>query len=90
MWYQGIVGRFVTEWAGPESFLRKLSVSMKANNCPGDTLTLRGVVVGTSQDAHGRTIADLDVRIDNQLGPDAVIAAVSVELAREGEETADA
>lgn len=81
MWYQGLVGRFVTEWGGPESFLRRLRVEMKANGCPGDVLTVRGTVLRKLEDAAGRSLVELDVRIDNQLQPDAVIAAVTLELA---------
>ena len=44
MWYQGLLGRFVNEWGGPESFIRKLSFDMRATNCPGDLLTVHGTV----------------------------------------------
>jgi acyl dehydratase len=81
MWYQGLIGRFVTEWGGPESFLRRLKVQMKANGCPGDTLTVRGAVLSTSRDDQGRKLADIDVRIDNQRQADAVIATLTLELA---------
>ena len=80
MWYQGLVGRFVTEWGGPESFLRRLKVEMKANGCPGDTLTVRGTVLAASRDDAGRKLVDIDVRIDNQDQPDAVIAKLTLEL----------
>jgi acyl dehydratase len=81
MWYQGLIGRFVTEWGGPESFLRKLKVDMKANGSPGDTQTVRGTVLSASRDDRGRKLVDIDVRIDNQRQPDAVIAKVTLELA---------
>jgi acyl dehydratase len=81
MWYQGLIGRFVTEWGGPESFLRKLKVQMKANGCPGDTLTVRGAVLSTSRDDQGRKLVDIDIRIDNQRKADAVIATLTLELA---------
>lgn len=81
MWYQGLIGRFATEWGGPESFLRKLKVDMKANGSPGDTLTVRGAVLATSRDDAGRKLVDIDVRIDNRRQADAVIAKLTLELA---------
>ncbi len=80
MWYQGIFGRYVTDWAGHESFLRALAVRMHAPNCPGDTLTVRGVVTRRTTQA-GRRLVELDLAIDNQLQEKSVTATVAVELA---------
>lgn len=80
MWYQGLSGRFVTRWAGPDAFLRRLKVDMKANNCPGDTVTVRGTVTKKYVDEAGHHVVDLDIRMDNQRGTDAVIVATTVEL----------
>jgi hypothetical protein len=41
----GYVGRFVTDWAGPEAWLRAVDIQLGAPNHPGDTMTLRGRVV---------------------------------------------
>jgi hypothetical protein len=41
----GFVGRFVTDWAGPEAWLRAVDIQLGAPNHPGDTMTLRGRVV---------------------------------------------
>ena len=79
MWYQGLLGRFVNEWGGPESFIRKLSFDMRATNCPGDTLTVRGTVT-KKYEQEGQRLVDLDVRIDNQLQPDTVTARITLEL----------
>jgi hypothetical protein len=81
MWYQGIVGRYVTDWGGSEAFLRRLRVDMRAHCCPGDQLTVHGTVVRRHRDAEQRLLVDLDVRIDRHDHPDAVVAAVTVELA---------
>jgi acyl dehydratase len=82
MWYQGFIGRYVTtEWAGHEALLRRLAFSMRGPNCPGDVITARGRVLKKYQQ-DGRKLVDLDVRLDNQLGPDQVIASVTVEFAR--------
>ncbi len=40
----GYVGRYVTDWAGPEALLRAVDIRLGAPNYPGDTLTLRGHV----------------------------------------------
>ena len=40
----GYVGRFVTDWAGPEAILREVDIRLGAPNYPGDTMTLTGRV----------------------------------------------
>ncbi|CRK57782.1 FIG01000915: hypothetical protein [Alloactinosynnema sp. L-07] len=40
----GIVGRYVTSWAGPASVVKKLRIRLGVPNHPGDTMTLRGSV----------------------------------------------
>jgi len=40
----GYVGRFVTDWAGPEALLRRVDIRLGAPNYPGDTMTLSGRV----------------------------------------------
>ena len=40
----GFVGRFVTDWAGPDAFIKKVSIRLGVPNYPGDTMTLRGTV----------------------------------------------
>ena len=41
----GYVGRFVTDWAGPEALLRSVDIRLGAPNHPGDCMTLRGRVL---------------------------------------------
>jgi acyl dehydratase len=40
----GWVGRFVTDWAGPEALLRRVDIRLGAPNYPGDTMKMRGKV----------------------------------------------
>lgn len=40
----GYVGRFVTDWAGPEALLRSVDIRLGAPNYPGDCMTLTGRV----------------------------------------------
>ena len=41
----GYVGRFVTDWAGPDAMLKKVAIKLGAPNSPGDTMKLRGEVI---------------------------------------------
>lgn len=83
MWYQGLVGRYVSDWAGPNSFLCRLGIEMRANCGPGDTLTVSGRVVTKRVDDRRRRVADLAVTIAKDDGTEAVRAAASVELWRQ-------
>ena len=40
----GFVGRFVTDWAGPDAVLKKVAIRLGAPNYPGDTMQLTGSV----------------------------------------------
>jgi len=40
----GYVGRFVTDWAGPEALLRSVDIQLGVPNYPGDTMRIRGRV----------------------------------------------
>ncbi len=40
----GLVGRYVTDWAGPEAVLERVAIRLGAPNYPYDTMTLSGVV----------------------------------------------
>ncbi|MGI9433032.1 MAG: MaoC/PaaZ C-terminal domain-containing protein [Myxococcota bacterium] len=47
----GYVGRFVTDWAGPDAAIRQLSVKLGGPNLPGDTMKMSGKVVEADADA---------------------------------------
>ena len=40
----GFVGRYVTDWAGPQALLRSVKIRLGAPNYPGDCMTLTGRV----------------------------------------------
>lgn len=40
----GYVGRYVTDWAGPDAALEQVSIRLGAPNMPGDTMSMSGVV----------------------------------------------
>jgi hypothetical protein len=72
----GFVGRFITDWAGPDAVLRKVSIRLGAPNYPGDTMHLTGTV--TALDATSRTV-EVAVRGANDLG-DHVTGTVTLTL----------
>jgi acyl dehydratase len=41
---EGWVCRFVTDWAGPDAVIRRLSVKLGAPNLPGDEMRITGTV----------------------------------------------
>lgn len=40
----GLVGRFITDWVGPEALLRKVAIRLGVPNYPGDEMTITGDV----------------------------------------------
>jgi hypothetical protein len=71
----GLVGRFVTEWAGPEAFVEHVAIRLGVANFPYDTLRLAGHVV-----AKGERVVEIESRGTNSLG-DAVTGSADVRLA---------
>jgi len=59
----GLVARYVTDWAGPRARLRRVAIRLGAPNSPGDTMTLTGDVVST---ADGNVV--VQVRGTNSVG----------------------
>jgi acyl dehydratase len=72
----GLVGRFVTDWAGPDAIVRAVRIRLGVPNYPGDTMTLTGSVSGL--DAATRNVT-ITVRGANSLG-DHVTGTVEVTL----------
>ena len=70
----GLVGRYVTDWAGPESMVRKVAIRLGVPNYPGDEMVMTGRVV--SNDAG---VVELEVVGRNRMG-DHVTGTVVVEL----------
>ena len=72
----GFVGRFVTDWAGPDAILKKVAIRLGAPNYPGDEMVMTGAV---TEKADGRVV--VAVKGANGLG-DHVTGTVEVELPR--------
>lgn len=75
----GVVGRYVTDWAGPNAVLKKVAIKLGAPNFPGDTMKMTGVVKG-KEDPTG--VVDLEVVGRNSWGSH-VTATVRVALPKE-------
>ena len=63
----GFVGRFVTDWAGPNAILKSVSIRLGAPNYPYDTMRMTGKVE-QKEIAGGEATVDLSVRGANELG----------------------
>jgi len=72
----GFVGRFITDWAGPDAVLKAVKIRLGAPNYPGDTMTMTGKVIGKEGGA-----VEVEVRGANELG-DHVTGTVTLELPR--------
>ena len=46
----GLIGRYVTDWAGANAVIRGLAIKLGTPNLPGDTMTLSGRVSSKSDD----------------------------------------
>ena len=77
----GLVGRFVTDWAGPDAFLKKVSIRLGTQNLPGDTMTLTGRV-SAKDETDG--YVDIELAGANSTG-NHVTGTVRVRLPRAGD-----
>jgi acyl dehydratase len=75
----GLVGRFVTDWAGPNAVLKTASIKLGAPNLPGDTMKMKGTVKA-KDDAEGTV--QVEVVGSNSWG-DHVTGTVTVALPRQ-------
>ena len=64
----GMVSRFLTDWAGPKSRVRRMKVAMRGNVCAGDDMILTGKVTKKYEE-DGEHRVDVDVTIATQEGP---------------------
>lgn len=70
------VGRFVTDWTGPNAILRSVKIRLGAPNYPGDTMVVSGAVTAVDPSERIVTVA---VKGSNSLG-DHMNATVEVVL----------
>jgi acyl dehydratase len=81
----GLVGRFLTDWAGPGGFLRRVDIRLGAPNYPDDTMVLSGEVIEVADDGDdpGRGIVSVALKGANSLG-NHVQGTASLSLPKEG------
>jgi acyl dehydratase len=70
----GFVGRFITDWAGPDAVLKSVKIRLGAPNYPGDTMTMTGKVTKKDDQA-----IEVEIRGANS-GGDHVTGTVALEL----------
>lgn len=71
----GWVGRFVTDWAGPDAVLKKVAIRLGAPNYPDDTMLMTGRVKSKGGDG----LVEVEIKGENSLG-DHVIGTVTLVL----------
>jgi acyl dehydratase len=59
--------RFLTDWAGPEAMIRKISVRLGVPVFPGHTLTYTGEITGLRAEGE-EGVVDVALRAINELG----------------------
>ncbi|TET77031.1 MAG: hypothetical protein E3J42_00650 [Dehalococcoidia bacterium] len=66
----GLVGKYLTDWSGPEGELKKITIRLGATVFPGDTLTSIGKITQkyTEGDQH---LVDVDFNLSVAMGPHA-------------------
>jgi acyl dehydratase len=74
----GLVGRYVTDWAGPSAVLKRVAIKLGAPNLPGDTMKMTGTVK-KKDDAAG--VIEIEVAGRNAWG-DHVTGTVAIGLPR--------
>jgi acyl dehydratase len=77
----GLITRYVTNWAGPQALVRRIKLRLGVPNYPGDTLRLRGTVDRVENDQ-----VTVSITASNDLG-DHCIAEVTVQFPQQSTTT---
>jgi len=64
----GMLSRFMTDYGGPLSTVRRIQLQMKRTIGAGEDYMMSGVITRKWQ-ADGEKLVDMDIRIDTELGP---------------------
>jgi acyl dehydratase len=64
----GMISRFLTDWGGPRSTVRRMEMTMRDNVCAGDDLIMTGKVVRRYEEAGDHRV-DVEIVIATQAGP---------------------
>lgn len=76
----GFMGRYVTDWAGPDSTLKGIDLKLGAPNLPGFVMTITGEVKA-KDDASG--VVEVEVEGENNVWGTHMSGTVKVELPKE-------
>jgi acyl dehydratase len=67
--------RYLTDWAGPDAMIRRLSIRLGVPVFPGSTLTFTGTVTAVTAEA-AEEVVEVEFRASNQLGDHATGTAM--------------
>jgi acyl dehydratase len=74
--------QMLSDWYGKRSYLKKIKVSYKGMNYPGDTLTCRGVIRDKSAD--GEKTLTVDIWVENEKGEQTVTGTAIIGITQTG------
>lgn len=74
----GIVSRFLTDWGGEDSHVRRIDLALRRNLCVGDEMTVRGHMTASRERDEGRDV-EIAVAIH---APHGVVSAGTAVVAR--------
>ena len=64
----GYCVRFLTDWAGPEAMVKKLSIRLGVPCFPDDPLRFTGSVTGKTEGSDGENFVEVTFKASNSLG----------------------
>ena len=70
----GMMSRFLTDFGGPESTVRRIQLQMRRTIGAGEDYIMNGVVTKKWEE-NGEKLVDMDITIDTQIGPGYVCSA---------------
>ncbi len=70
----GMVSRFMTDWGGPLSTVRRMKLAMRGNVCAGDDMTVSGTI-SKKYIADGEHRVDIEIMISTRDGPMTPVSA---------------
>jgi len=65
--FQGLVGRYITDWTGPAGFLRRMEFTQGGRCFPGETATVVGRVASVERN-DDETLVDLEIAVGCERG----------------------
>lgn len=68
IFFHGFVDRLVTDWGGPETFIRRRRLRMIASVHPGDTMRAEGRVVRHYRSDENAGLVDIDIQVSTARG----------------------